>query len=198
MTPDNKGNNDFEGMEGGRAVQGPPKSGHSTPSQVRSLFILAIGLTIPILAIFLSLAAWNFNERHPRTDDAVARANLIGIAPRVSGPIINVDVRDNQFVRSGDLLFEIDPADFQLAVDRAQAGLAALDQQIETAKSQDAQLKFQVKAAEAAVQQATAERDQVADTLHRMEPLLPKGFTTKEQVDETRTKLSSADAKVAQ
>ena len=55
--------------------------------------------------------------------------------------------------------FEIDPADFQLNVDRAKSSLDALDQQIETAKSQDAQLKFQVKAAEAAVRQATAERD---------------------------------------
>ena len=59
-------------------------------------------------------------------------------------------------------------------------------------------MKFQVKAAEAAVQQATAERDQAADTLHRLEPLLPKGFTTKEQVDETRTKLSALEAEVAQ
>jgi membrane fusion protein, multidrug efflux system len=198
MNPDNKGKLDFEGGEVGRVAPGPPKSGHSTPSKVRSLLILAIGLTIPILAIFLSLAAWNFNERHPRTDDAVARANLIGIAPRVSGPIIKVNVRDNQSVSGGDLLFEIDPADFQLAVDRAQAALAALDQQIEIAKSQDAQLKFQVKAAEAAVQQATVMRDQDADTLRRLEPLLPKNFATQDQVNQARTKVAAADAELAQ
>jgi membrane fusion protein, multidrug efflux system len=167
-------------------------------SKLKPLFTLTLGIGILILAFVLSLAAWNFNEEHPRTDDAVARANVIGIAPRISGPIVKLNVRDNQQVKSGELLFEIDPADFQLAVDRAQASLASLDEEIETAKAEDAQLKFQVKAAEAAVQQATAERDQVADTLHRLEPLLPKGFTTKEQVDETRTKLSSAEAQVAQ
>ena len=167
------------------------------PKKLKSLFTLALGIAILILAFVLSLVAWNVNEEHPRTDDGVARANLIGIAPRVAGPIIKLNVRDNQQIKSGELLFEIDPADFQLAVDRAQAALASLDEQIETAKAQDAQLKYQVKAAEAAVQQATAERDQVADTLHRMEPLLPKGFTTKEQVDETRTKLAAADAEVA-
>ena len=95
-------------------------------------------------------------------------------------------------------LFEIDPAGFQLSVDRAKSALDALDQQIETAKSQDAQLNFQVKAAEAAVGQATAERDQAADTLHRLEPLLPKAFATREQVDEARTKVASLDAEVAQ
>src|ERR1700747_1428797 len=123
MNPDNKGKPDFEGKEGGRVAPGPPKSGHSTPSKVRSLFILAIGLTIPILAIFLSLAAWNFNEQHPRTDDAVARANLIGIAPRVTGPIVKLYVRDNQFVKNGDLLFEIDPADFKTALNSARASV---------------------------------------------------------------------------
>ncbi|MBV9873726.1 MAG: HlyD family efflux transporter periplasmic adaptor subunit [Verrucomicrobia bacterium] len=166
--------------------------------KLKPLFTLTLGIGIVVLAFVLSLAAWNVNEEHPRTDDGVARANVIGIAPRISGPIVKLNVRDNQQVKSGELLFEIDPADYQLAVDRAQAALSSLDQQIEVAKTQDAQLKYQVKAAEDAVQQATAERDQVADTLHRLEPLLPKGFTTKEQVDETRTKLASADAQVAQ
>src|SRR5260370_5399452 len=138
MNPDNKGKPDFEDGEGERVAPRPPKSGHSTPSKVRSLLILVSGRAIPILAIFLSLAAWNFNELHPRTDDAVARANLIGIAPRVSGPIIKVNVRDNQSVSGGALLFEIDPADFQLAVDRAQAALAALDQHIQIAQQNDA------------------------------------------------------------
>ena len=172
----------------------------SRPAQGRFKRFLVLILSFLILgsAVVLSLWAWNFNELHPRTDDGVARANMIGIAPRVSGPIIKVNVSDNQWVREGDLLFEIDPADFQLSVDRAKAALDALDQQIVTGKSQDAQLKFQIKAAEAGVQQATAERDQAADTLHRLEPLLPKAFTTREQVDEARTKVASLDAEVAQ
>jgi len=169
-----------------------------TPGKLKRFFVLVLSLIIIGLAVFLGLKAWDFNEQRPRTDDAVARANIIGIAPRVSGQIIKISVADNQFVKSGDLLFEIDPADFQLAVDRAKSSLDALDQQIETGKSQDAQLKFQVSAAEAAVRQATAERDQAADTLSRLEPLLPKGFTTKEQVDEARTKVATLDAQVAQ
>ena len=121
------------------------------PGKFKRFFVLILSLTIVGLAVVLSFRAWDFNERHPRTDDAVSRANIIGIAPRVSGPIIKINVTDNQFVKSGELLFEIDPADFQLNVDRAKSSLDALDKQIETAKSQDAQLKSQVKAAEAAV-----------------------------------------------
>ena len=175
------------------------ESGQSpSAGKLKRFFILILSLAILVLAVVLSLRAWDYNERHPRTDDAISRANIIGIAPRVSGPIIKLNVSDNQFVKGGDLLFEIDPADFQLNVDRAKSALDALDQQIEVAKTQDAQLKYQVKAAEAAVRQATAQRDQAADTLHRLEPLLPKGYATKEQVDEARTKVASLDAEVAQ
>jgi len=175
------------------------ESGRSpSAGKLKRFFILILSLAILVLAMVLSLRAWDYNERHPRTDDAISRANIIGIAPRVSGPIIKLNVSDNQFVKGGDLLFEIDPADFQLNVDRAKSALDALDQQIEVAKTQDAQLKYQVKAAEAAVRQATAQRDQAADTLHRLEPLLPKGYATKEQVDEARTKVASLDAEVAQ
>jgi membrane fusion protein, multidrug efflux system len=176
-----------------------PKSGRSRGAgKFKRFFVLILGLTILGLAVVLSLWAWDLNERHPRTDDAVSRANIIGIAPRVSGPIIKINVSDNQFVKGGDLLFQIDPADFQLNVDRAKSALDALDQQIEIGKSQDVQLKYQVKGAEAAVRQATAERDQAADTLSRLEPLLPKGYATKEQVDQARTKVASLDAQVAQ
>src|ERR1700736_6951226 len=182
--------------QGKTCLENKPTS-RSDPTKLKSFFVLAIGLAIPILAVVLSLAAWNFNERHPRTDDGVARANLIGVAPRVSGPIIKVNVSDNQSVKSGDLLFEIDPADFELTVERAQAALAALDQQIEIAKSQDAQLKFQVKAAEAAVQHATVMRNQDADSLHRLEPLLPKAFVTQDQVNQERTKVAADSAELA-
>src|ERR1700760_3198713 len=140
-----------------------PESGPSRGAEkFKRFFVLILGLAILVLAVVLSRWAWDLNERHPRTDDAVSRANIIGIAPRVSGPITKINVMDNQFVKEGDLLFEIDPADFQLNVDRAKSALDALDQQIEIGKSQDAQLKYQIKGAEAAVRQATAERDQAA------------------------------------
>ena len=61
-------------------------------------------------------AAWSLYQRYiqnPWTRDSQVRANIVGIAPRVSGPIIHVAVHDNQEVKTGDLLFEIDPADYE-------------------------------------------------------------------------------------
>ncbi len=102
-------------------------------------------------AVILVLVVWSIMERRPRTDDATVRANVIGVAPRVRGQIIAVRVQDNQEVREGDVLFEIDPEDYRLNLEKATAALTTLDQQIAAARAEDAQLKFQVKAAEAAV-----------------------------------------------
>ena len=156
-----------------------------------------VALLVVFSAVVLTLYVWNVLERHPRTDDAAARANVVGIVPRARGQIAKLAVQDNQLVKQGDLLFEIDPADYEHALDRAKSALAALDQQIEVGRSQDEQLKFGVKAAEAGVQRATAQLKQSGDTLHRLEPLLQKHFATAEQVDEARTKVAVAAQEVA-
>jgi RND family efflux transporter MFP subunit len=100
--------------------------GYLVPKKTKPLLGAMIGIALAVLAFILSLAAWNFNEEHPRTDDAVARANLIGIAPRVTGPIVRLYVQDNQFVKSGTLLFEIDPNDYKTAFDSAKASVSNL------------------------------------------------------------------------
>lgn len=83
-------------------------------------------LNYAITLVFLCLAgwaAWALYQKYvqmPWTRDAQVRANVVGVAPRVSGPVIQVAVRDNQEVKKGDLLFEIDPANYQ-----AQLNIAA-------------------------------------------------------------------------
>ena len=62
-------------------------------------------------AVLITLYVWGIIEQHPRTDDATARANVVGIAPRVAGQILKLNVRDNQAVKEGDVLFGIDPED---------------------------------------------------------------------------------------
>jgi len=145
----------------------------------------------------LALWVWGVSEHHPRTDDASARANVVGIAPRVRGHIIKLHVQDNQAVQSGEVLFEIDPEDYALALEKAKAELATLDQRIEVARAQDAELKFQIKAAEAGVERGKAELKQAGDTLERMRPLLPDGFTKADDVDKAATAKRVAAAALA-
>jgi multidrug efflux system membrane fusion protein len=148
-------------------------------------------------AVVLTLWVWRIIEHHPRTTDAIVRANVIGIVPRVKGPIIKLNVQDNQAVAAGDVLFEIDPDDYRLALEKAKAALVTLDQQIEVARSQDAQLKFKVKAAQAGVEQAKAQLKQAGDTLQRMQPLLTNGFAKADDIDKLATAKEVAAAALA-
>jgi multidrug efflux system membrane fusion protein len=156
-----------------------------------------ISIVVILAVVLVILCVWNIIERHPRTDDAIAEANVIGVAPRVHGQIIKLNVQDNDDVKEGDVLFEIDPADFQLALDNANAALASLDQQIEVARSADEALKYQVKAAEAEEKQAVSELKQDNDNLQRLLPLLPKGFATANDVDKAQTAVDVDTAALA-
>jgi multidrug resistance efflux pump len=79
----------------------------------------AITLTLVALAFLAAVSLYHRYIRNPWTRDGQVRANIVGIAPRVSGPIIHIAVHDNEEVKKGDLLFDIDPADFQAQVDIA-------------------------------------------------------------------------------
>jgi multidrug resistance efflux pump len=82
-------------------------------------FNYLITLIIVGLAAWAAVSLYSRYVENPWTRDGQVRANIVGIAPRVSGPIVQVAVRDNQQVRKGDLLFEIDPSDFQAQVNIA-------------------------------------------------------------------------------
>jgi multidrug efflux system membrane fusion protein len=179
------------------AAPAPAPAKQTPPGGWRKVAARILSLAVVVGAVVLTLKVWNIVEGHPRTDDAVARANVVGIAPRVRGQIIRLNIQDNQEVKEGDVLFEIDPEDFQLALEKAKADLATLDQQIEVARAQDEELKFQVNAAAAALTAAQSEFNQSSNTLRRMEPLLPKGFATAENVDKARTAMDIAASSVA-
>jgi len=83
----------------------------------------AVTLIIVALASLAALTLYRQYLADPWTRDGQVRANVVGIAPRVSGPVVRVAVHDNQQVKKGDLLFEIDPADFAARVDVANGQL---------------------------------------------------------------------------
>jgi membrane fusion protein, multidrug efflux system len=165
----------------------------------------AIGLIIVILETHF----------HPRTDDASVRANFIEIAPEVSGRLVQLPVRDNAFVKAGDLLFVIDPRDYEYALNQALSDRDNLEQRIvdtkrkiaaensaveaaniavhnsstgiSTANSEVDQAKATVSRAQAAVTAAEAQLKYATNDLGRLEPLLTKQYVTVDQVDQART-----------
>jgi multidrug efflux system membrane fusion protein len=110
------------------------------------------------VAVVVTLLQW---ETRPQTDDATVRANFVGIAPQVSGRIVELHVSDNQFVHKGDLLFVVDPRPYEIAVARARANVGLTRKEVEG-------LRNGASTAEAAVARASAQLDaSAADILRR-------------------------------
>jgi membrane fusion protein, multidrug efflux system len=188
----------------------------STPNtKIGKLVGWVVSVAIVIGALVLGLLVIYHANYYPRTDDSEILANFIGIAPQVEGPILRLNVRDNQFVKQGDLLFEIDDRPYRYALERAISEQAALEGQIADERRRIAalvsavsvsqaniqgteadvtrwaaavdQARADVANAEQGVSRAQAEWTYANNNLHRIEPLLGKQFVTVDQVDRART-----------
>ena len=142
---------------------------------------------IAVLAIGAAAYAIGFTDTHPRTNDAFAQADAIGVASQVGGRIMELNVKDNAAVRKGDVLFTIDPRPYRFEAERLQAQLVTLERQIGLTQRQVDAQKFAALASAATVTRAEQSAAQRESTLARMEPLLKGEFVTGEQVDQART-----------
>ncbi|HTT22996.1 MAG TPA: biotin/lipoyl-binding protein [Candidatus Sulfotelmatobacter sp.] len=160
-----------------------------------------ISVGVLTAAVALGLIVLYHANRYPRTEDAEIFANFIGIAPQVEGPLIRLNVKDNQFVKKGELLYEIDERPYRYALENAlseqatlegqivdeQRRIAALESAVSVAQANISSMKAGVANAERGVDRARAEWTYSSDNLHRIEPLLAKQFVTVDQVDRART-----------
>ncbi|WP_371369571.1 efflux RND transporter periplasmic adaptor subunit [Pseudomonas sp. QL9] len=92
---------------------------------LKSVFSLLATLIILVVAVIIGRTLWVNYMDTPWTRDGRVRADIINVAPDVSGLVIDVPVRDNQRVKKGDLLMQIDPEHYQIAVKQAEAAVAS-------------------------------------------------------------------------
>jgi multidrug efflux system membrane fusion protein len=161
-----------------------------------------IGVVVSLAAfagmiVLAALTIWRIDAR-PRTDDAYLQADVVHLAPEVSGRIIELKVRDNQAVRRGEVLFRIDAVPFQLRVDQAQATVRGLEAKLGLTADQVAAQTSTADTANRGIATAEAQLTLASSTLARMQPLLPSGYVTAEQVDQARTAKRTAEIALQQ
>ncbi|MBV9538836.1 MAG: multidrug transporter subunit MdtN [Acidisphaera sp.] len=137
-------------------------------------------------------------DLRPRTDDAYLQADVVHMAPEVSGRIVELNVRDNQRVHRGDVLFRIDPIPFQLRVEQVRATVRGLEAKLAVTTDQIAAQTSSADTANRGIASAEAQLMLASSTLARLEPLLPRGYVTAEQVDQARTAKRTAEIALQQ
>lgn len=163
------------------------------------LSVLIVGLSISVGSF-----VWYLNRVHPRTNDAMVRANTIDIIiQHVSGRIATLNVKDNQFVKKGDLLYAIDARPYEAAMMAAEAELHTAEfvvsGQLATVRGAEARIheaESNIHAQEAMVSELEAKSNYAQSYLKRIQPLEPQAFVTRNQVRQAEADAKSAQAAV--
>src|SRR5262245_24240334 len=91
-----------------------------------------IALTLAVVAVAVAAYAWHRSTIHPSTDAATIDADIVHVAPAVGGRIIKIAIEENAQVARGDMLFQIDPLPYELAVVQTSAELAFAEAERDT------------------------------------------------------------------
>jgi len=172
-------------------------------------------LLIVLLAIAaLAIAAWRYYAERETTDDAQVDAHIAPVSARVSGKVIAVNVDNNQLAKAGQVLVQLDPKDYQLALERAKADLAdaraghraartavpithaSVTSALETARASLAAAQKEVAMAKARLREAEANHTKAAQDLERLRPLVAKDEISRQQYDTAVAVEQAAQASV--
>lgn len=184
------------------------------PSRRRGIIIAVV-----VILALVALGFWWRSTYYEDTDDAQINGHLIQISSRIAGQVIHVDVVENQQVKKGDPICELDPRDFEVSVENAKAALASAKAAADAAKvnvpittintgsnltsansdvtaatASIAQAQSQLAAAHAQVIQAEANNQKAQSDLQRYTPLVAKDVISKQQYDAA---VAAADASKA-
>jgi len=176
--------------------------------------IVRIITTGVIVLAALGMIAYKYLDyvKYPWTRDGLVRALVVEIVPRLSGPLVRVPIQNNQLVKKGDLLFEIDPSTFQANVDLARAQfdnmrdiVKSLVEQVEGLKRTVEQRQSEINEAKFGVEGSAAQMENARIALGRAKELIAENVNTQRDVDDKSmayqvavAQLGEAKAKVNQ
>jgi multidrug resistance efflux pump len=165
---------------------------------------LATGVVVLTAIALVGYKYWDYTV-NPWTRDGQVRAQVIQITPRVSGPITRLPIEDNQFVRTGDVLFAIDPRTFEVAVAQARANvdntrdlITALEKAVEAATAQVEQYKNLVDQAKIQIKSAQATLDKDSANFARALELIKTGDVTRVRYDTLQAQYEISQANLDQ
>lgn len=200
----------------------PPSEKKFSPDARRKRRRNIIIIVAVVVAIVAGVLLWRYFSSYESTDDAQADVHLSPVSARISGYVIRVNVNDNQWVNKGDVLVEIDPTDYQVALAQAQANLANAEATARslnitvpiTSVNSSSQLQFtasgvedaraavnaaekQLAAAHQQVEAAEANDVKAQDDLRRYKQLVDKREVSQQIYDQALAAAKSSTANVA-
>lgn len=157
------------------------------------------GIAVLVAVVFAIFYYLHFIAPYEDTDDAFIDGYITYISPRVAGPVVHLLITDNQEVKAGDELVEIDPSDYETALARARADLAAAQCQFDSAKAQVNVSESKVTQARAQGESAEAENERATADLRRYQSVESRAVSkTSFDLAQAQARSAAADLQSAQ
>lgn len=137
---------------------------------------------------------WLVASHYESTDNAYVQGNVIQITPQISGTVLAIGADDTDFVKAGQSLVKLDPADAKVALEQSEAALAQSVRQVRTLYVNNGSLAAQVALREQDIVKAKADIARAADDLNRRKALAGNGAVSKEELSHSETALSNAQS----
>lgn len=191
----------------GEATWSPDMLARTTPKRRARVLRVLLTVLVVAVAVILGRAMWNSYMGAPWTRDATVRAYVATMAPEVGGRIVELTVRDNQFVHKDDLLMEIDPTNYRIAVSQAEASVQAARANVQNIDAQMDVQQAKIRASQAQFDEAQAALVFAQEQSGRYKTLAQEGssslqnaqqFTSQLHQQQDAVKTASADLNLAQ
>ncbi|MDD5334391.1 MAG: HlyD family efflux transporter periplasmic adaptor subunit [Rhodoferax sp.] len=134
---------------------------------------------------------WLVASHYESTDNAYVQGNVIQITPQIGGTVMAILADDTDYVKAGQPLVKLDPADASVALEQARAGLAQVVRQVRTLYANNSTLTAQIALREADVAKAQSEIARATDDLNRRQSLIQNGAVSKEELNHAQTQLAN-------
>jgi membrane fusion protein (multidrug efflux system) len=169
-------------------VPAPRAAGN--PARKKALLTLA-GVVI-VAGLAWAAYEWLVASHYESTDNAYVQGNVIQITPQIGGTVMAILADDNDYVKAGQPLVKLDPADASVALEQARAGLAQAVRQVRTLYANNGTLSAQIALRETDVTRAQTDITRASDDLNRRQSLAQNGGVSKEELNHAQAQLDSA------
>ena len=143
------------------------------------------------------LYEWLVASHYEDTDNAYVQGNVIQITPQIGGTVMAIGADDTDFVKAGQPLVQLDPADAKVALEQSEAALAQAVRQVRTLYANNGSLAAQVTLKQADIVRAQSDIARAQDDLKRRQALTGNGAVSKEELSHSETALSNAKSQLA-
>jgi membrane fusion protein (multidrug efflux system) len=162
------------------------------PAKSRKKILIVLAIIFVVVAIIYSIYWFLYLRHFESTDNAYVQGNIVQITPQIAGTVVAINAQDTDFVKAGQSLIKLDPADAKVALDQAEAQLAATVREVRTVYATNVTLGASVNVRKADLARVASEVKRAEDDVARRQPLVATGGISGEEWQHALTTLASA------